>query len=78
MFHLHVCLCEGVRSPGTGATVSCELLQASRFLARKIARKNNCIGQSSFFPAPFAADRVPSVYTLNSFVALHNEIPFEV
>ena len=25
MFCLHVCLCDSVRSPGTGATVSCEL-----------------------------------------------------
>lgn len=54
------------------------LLQASRLLARKIARKNNGIDQSSFFPVPFAVDRVPSAYMLNSFVALHNEIPFEV
>ena len=26
VFLLHVCLCEGARSPGTGVTDSCELL----------------------------------------------------
>lgn len=26
VFYLHVCLCEGVGSPGTGVTDSCEVL----------------------------------------------------